>query len=315
MLRRILVPFSELFILLALMFLSLFFISAALGGKGESRPEDEINLVEIVWDLEPDWEFSKDQMIFSDSWYGMPGVFISASDANSAIEGRWSFFWAGTSPGSTIYDWSSIYDGQCSSINDLESSSRIRTLERRREILGSIVGNQVELREETAIPALIDSNGDTLFSVSRDWSATLLSEANDGLAKYRFRLRFLFAFRPIDLDRDLELEIGWLLPAPSISVDVPVGSDWRGAAADPGEAIISVRKGTTNEPLEVIGEIQVSDFQNISWKDNGRTNRSDAPIYFSNPSCEQFGATVRIFTRIGRDEIYASPFPPRMVTR
>ncbi|UWS07077.1 hypothetical protein [Phaeobacter inhibens] len=49
MLRRILVPFSELFIVLALMFVALFVITAALVGKGDARPEDDIHIIKITW--------------------------------------------------------------------------------------------------------------------------------------------------------------------------------------------------------------------------------------------------------------------------
>ena len=128
MLRRVIVPFVELFFILLLMFIALYFVTASLTGEGDTRAQDELHSLEIelktswlVWEI---WagklpEYPSDGNFtyqFPSGSYRALGFTVEAASLEPYLESvGWDVGWSAIGNGDWIYqDRPSIYsDGVC----------------------------------------------------------------------------------------------------------------------------------------------------------------------------------------------------------
>lgn len=204
MLRRILVPFSELFIMLALMFFALFFISAALGGAGEARPEDELHIVEVTWEYRLDTSVLPPELpdrrlrVFAQR-LSRPILTLEAKVATDP-GGDWQFGWTDQiGPSRSLeHEVALALSGQCTPFDRTNRHEFIRRFTQTEE---------PELRPGRALPSLAEVGSGVAFTAVTSSSS---SGGQDVPGDYNlFQINTLtIAYRPVDLQRPVLLRIG-----------------------------------------------------------------------------------------------------------
>jgi len=308
-LRRILVPFSELFIMLAMMFFALFFVSAALGGRDEDRPISALRLLTLSWKHVPAWPIPEGILPETEPWITSGASFLAATDAENLNAGRWPFAW-GVGPERFDYLWSSTsIHGKCTN-----APLDVGTLD---EFSWKSFSESEEMQPPLALKGLAGFGSDITIGVSTAIQVATEAEVqNDldvdlGLPVPR---SFLFehasdvnvAFRPTDITRSITIQIVVFLPNPERINDELVRS-----------TVQPVRLEAAQVDLDTTRTVETSVWMdndlNLWWSDTQRTSGvpEPAPVYHSLGNCEGL-RSVRLFAVINAAGVAVFPFDPRV---
>lgn len=306
MLRRILVPFSELFIMLTLMFFVLFFISASLGGRGDALPEDDLHIVTVAWETKFDVTERTNRTLgdqgLNETHYNV-NFLRNAFSLNSPLqlnaitladwreESDWDI---------SIFDGGRLVlnnqrftknsDGQCVSVASRKLGDRTTGFRVFRE--------DQTLRPEELIRNLAVANDSTDFTVATSGSSSV---GRDVVGPYEFFIsnKLSLSFLPEDVHRPTLIQIlVWGAPI-----------DGEGEAPEIGKIRYS---------LETIGSKSITS-GTLEFKDNFAravwTSLNDqvqeSPILYINETCT-LASAISLYVLVTSDGATFSVNPPKV---
>ncbi len=308
MMRRVLLPFSELFILLALMFLVLFFVSAALGGRGEERPSDTLHLVDISWEMKRG-EWRRENFEFGNLWLAKSPFFASASTLADAQDGAWFLTWAMDSLNHNVFNWQAFSDDEvCTPLQADVNSGMIKQWDRPNHPNLTLTPIP-QMLPPKSFQILTGGNGSLITASTRNIESVGIHFTENDDTIFTFTSGLSLAYRPEDIGRSIVIEAGVLIPLNSQTDDV-VRQDFT-------ESRIVFRHGTaTGDARQTILTLFTGHLKRAFWHaDDQSASILSAPVYYSNKACKSDDPfmSIRLFVTLTPKGATASLYDPRIV--
>ena len=315
MLRRVLIPFSELFILLTLVFLTLFFVSAALSGRGEDRPSDALHLITISASRgialtrrpssEPPYPWpSRSLLAEPQPWPGSDDFLTFSATSVAGFEEQ---VWEGTWPPDDLElgyaEWQSVRldgtDGACTSLadaarDDAELMSYQKQNHPPANRIESLIGHIAGLRSRLTVHT-------DLTYFQQEYPDPESPQGPSILQAMFLRSTLYLAYQPHDLQNRIILEVT-LSPKRALAY-----LDLTGRTS-PRDAI-TFRHFELLSGDETRGALVLESILDFTWNENGAIRQ--APIYYSSAECFEL-QSARLFVILSADGPTFTPYDPRI---
>lgn len=315
MLRRILLPFSEIFIVLMMIFFSFLFVSAALSGRGEDRPVDDI----FILSISTKQFFLPPPPIIEDQdpiWMHRSDGHLAATDPEGYKDDVWVNAWMNGLFASSSLQIRSIGEpGNCLSAQTrLYNHDNLRPTDDNRPeaAFNRLAGSGSKLTATTSIE--IESAPERA-GVMQPFQGQQLTppqgiDIPNVIQPPSVTHKLSITYRPVDIQQNVIIEVGVINFYGSLSDSItilrekiPEGSFSRTELVfRPSPALpVQAGQGALEPPIYEWLAVLIQDGQELQ----------EAPIYHRSPGCDAMGAqSARLYVILTPDGADILTHPP-----